>query len=397
MQISELRKDGQIHEVLRHPGFGHRIRSAVVIGTGTHGLVDDDDDAGVVKSEHDVDTDMRDSPQHADDQTALANDAPPQMLALMLETGDCIFLFVRTSADSKLEFVTSKYALPKTIHYIGHHLAVDPSSRYLAASTPEGVLVVYEMHSWSTIHEQLRRDGSFSPIKSTRVRMINGVIHKMDFLFPRPEDDYHIILLLIVVRRERRLADPVARMVTYEWELGDGLKSVLAEDKSGNRLPNEHRMPMLMIPLKFKNAFFVVSDANIGVVKYALSGTPVFERLAYDTPARTALHHGAEEPFWTAWARPFRRRSYFEKTDIILLAREDGAIIHVEIDEAELVPSVINVGCLDTNINTAFATSYDRFSDVLVIGGDSGPGSIWKVSGRRYVFLNPTITTNHQL
>jgi hypothetical protein len=377
VQVSELRRDGQIHEVLRHKGFGHRIRSAAVIGVGNHGLVDDPE-AGLVKSEDDADINMRESPNLMEEETASPHAIPPQMLVLMLETGDCVFLFIRETTDSKLEFVTSGYTLPKKIPHIGHHLAVDPSSRYLAASTPEGVLVVYELAPRDAMSEQYLRNGTFSPVKSTRVRMIQGVIHKMDFLYPRSEDECHIILLLIVVRRERRLADPVSRMVTYEWECGDDLKNVLAEEKSGNRLPNEHRMPMLMIPLKFKNAFFVVSDANIGVVKYTLSGTPEFERLAYDTPRRTLLHHGIEDPFWTAWARPFRRSKYFEKTDIILLAREDGAIIHVEIDEAELVPSVINVGCLDTNINTAFATSYDRFSDVLIIGGDSGPGSIWK-------------------
>ena len=178
MQVSELRRDGQVHEVLRHKGFGHRIRSAAVIGVGNHGLADDPE-AGLVKSEDDADINVRESPNLMEKETSPPI-IPPQMLVLMLETGDCVFLFIRETIDSKLEFVTSRYSLPKRIPYIGHHLAVDPSSRYLAASTPEGVLVVYELLSRDTMSEQYRRNGTFSAVKSTRVRMIQGVIHKMD-------------------------------------------------------------------------------------------------------------------------------------------------------------------------------------------------------------------------
>lgn len=300
----------------------------------------------------------------------------------MLENGDTVFLFLKKGPDSTLDFVISKHSLPKQIPYIGYHLTVDPSSRYMAASTPEGVLVVYELDSWANLNSRYLADGSFSPVRRIHFRTVQGIIHNMDFLFPRPEDDYHIILLLIVIRKERQNSEPVSRMVTYEWELGDSLQTVFHQEKFGNRLPVEHKMPMLLIPLRFKTAFFVVSKTSIGVVKHALSGSPQYERLSTDTPRQTKLHNGTREPLWTAWTRPVRRRKYLERTDIIFLAREDGAIIHVEIDQREMVPSVINVGCLDTNINTAFATSYDIFSDVLIIGGDSGPGGIWKVGGR---------------
>lgn len=297
----------------------------------------------------------------------------------MLENGDAVFLFLRQRPDSTFEFVVNKYKLPKIVSYIGYHLAIDPSSRYMAASSPEGVLILYELESWADLSSRYITNGHFSPIRRIHFRTIQGVIHNMDFLFPRPEDDYHVILLLVVIRKERQNAEPISRMVTYEWEVGDSLKTVFQEEKTGNRLPNEHKMPMLLIPLKFKAAFFAVSKTSIGVVKHALSGSPEYERLRTDMPRQTKFHNGRGEPLWTAWTRPVRLRKYFERTDIIFLAREDGAIIHVEIDQREMVPSVINVGCLDTNINTAFATSYDIFSDVLIIGGDSGPGGIWKV------------------
>jgi hypothetical protein len=290
-----------------------------------------------------------------------------------------LFLFVREQPDRTLEFFTTTYENPKLLPYVGYHLAVDPSSRYMAAATPEGIFIVYELEALSELSQQYANRECIDPVKSLRIRSVSGVIQKLEFLFPRPEDDFHIILILIIVRRERRNGPPISRMATYEWELGDNLQVILSEERVGTRLPKEHKMPLLLIPLRFKTAFFAVSELYIGIVKYALSGAPEFEMLPTEPPTRTPLYHGHGDPLWVAWARPFRRKKYLEKTDIIYLAREDGAIIHIEIDAAELLPSVTNVGCLGANIDTAFTTAYDIFSDVLMIGGDSGPGGIWKV------------------
>ncbi|KAJ4165348.1 hypothetical protein LMH87_006982 [Akanthomyces muscarius] len=354
---------------------------AVVLGVGSDSGIINGTVAVRAKSE-DGSPQWRQPAAEPDDSPTPQAGIPPQVLALMLENGDIVFLFLRKRPDSTLEFVVSKHKLPRLVPYIGYHLAVDPSSRYMAASTPEGVLIVYELQSWTDLKSRYIEDGSFSPIRRIHLRTVQGVIHNMNFLFPRPEDDYHIILLLIVIRKERPTAEPVSRMLTYDWELGDNLKTVFHEEKTGNRLPAEHKMPILLIPLKFKTAFFAVSKNSIGVVKHALSGSPEYERLSTDMPKRTKFHNGKGEPLWTAWTRPARRHAYFQRTDIIFLAREDGAFIFVDIDQKEMVPSVINVGCLETNINTAFATSYDLFSDVLIVGGDSGPGGVWKLAPR---------------
>ncbi|KAL7785971.1 mono-functional DNA-alkylating methyl methanesulfonate N-term domain-containing protein [Trichoderma ceciliae] len=380
VQISELGRDGQVHDVLRKSDFGFRIRNAVVLGDSLeHGL--DDDPYGIAVKPEPPSSPL--SPgAHGIFDGLRGRSLPPQLLVLMLESCQLLFLLVRERPDQTLEFFITTYENPRLLPYMGYQLAVDPSSRYMAAATPEGILVVYELEALSELNKQYANQESIDPIKSIRTRVVSGVIHKLEFLFPRPEDDYHIILILIVVRRERSHGPPISRMATYEWELGDNLQTIFAEEKTGTRLPKEHRMPMLLIPLRFKTAFFAVSQLYIGVVKYALSGSPEFELLPTQPPTQTPLHHGSGEPLWVAWARPFRRKKYFEKTDIIYLAREDGAIIHVEIDAAELLPSVTNVGCLGANIDTAFTTAYDIFSDVLIIGGDSGPGGIWKLAPR---------------
>ncbi|PHH83522.1 hypothetical protein CDD83_2975 [Cordyceps sp. RAO-2017] len=379
VQISELRRDGQVHEVALKRDFGCRIRSSAVLGASfEHGL--DGEASGGSDQPLKDDSTMLDTSNFS--YAGPVRSLPPQLLVLMLESGDTVFLFLEEQLNTPPVFVLNTYALPREIPFLGYHLVADPSSRYMAAASPEGMLVLFEMEEMATLRAQYMAQGSLAPVKSVRLRFIPGVIHKLEFLHPHPDDDYHIILILIVIRREQRREDPVTRMVIYEWQVGESLEAVFAREKTGNRLPQEHKMPLLLIPLRFSAAFFTVSEEFIGIVKHCLSGSPVFESLCVDPPSQTGLHHGTRNPLWTAWARPFRRPKYFEKTDIIYLAREDGAIIHMEIEAMDLVPSVTNVGCLDTNINTAFATAFDIFSDILIIGGDSGPGGIWKLAPR---------------
>ncbi|KYK59685.1 thermotolerance protein [Drechmeria coniospora] len=380
VQINELRGDGQMHQIVRKSDFGARIRNAVVLGDPLQHGLDDENSSFAVEPEG-SDCSMPDAtvPATAD---ASKRCLPPQLLVLMLESGDAIFLFLRRQPDKSLDFVLARHTLAKKIPYMGFHLAVDPSSRYMASASADGLFVTYELEAMSALNAQYQSRGTFTPVKAVRLRSIHGVIHKLGFLYPQPTEGRHIILILLVVRNERNLGEPVTRMLNYEWEVGDDLKSVFAAEKVGYRLPKEHEMPLLFIPLKFNNSFFIVSSSLIGIVKDCLTGSPVFESLRTDAPSQTGLFHGTGSPIWTAWARPFRHKGYFERTDIIYLGREDGVIVHVEMEATDLVPSVTNVGCLDSNINTAFATAYDTFSDILIIGGDSGPGGIWKLAPR---------------
>ncbi|KAM0557953.1 hypothetical protein ACHAPJ_005117 [Fusarium lateritium] len=377
VQISELRDDGQVHEIIRKADFGTRIRNAIVLGAPPEGGPDGTA-SGLVKAE-DTDVPMQDATKAYE--ADVHHTLPPQLLVLMLETGDAVFLFIQERADGTLEFVTTRYESPKNLQFLGFHLSIDPSSRYMAAGSAEGAFIVYELESLINMDSQFQRSGSFKPVKSTRIRLTQGIIHKMEFLHPRPEDDYHIILLLIIIRREASKQAHVSRMVVYDWELGDELNTVFRSEK-GTPLPKEHRMPLMIIPLKVNTAFFAVSEHSIGIIKNAFTGQTLFDTLETHSPGQTRLHHGTAGPLWTAWARPFRLNKYLEKTDIIYLAREDGVIAHIEIDSADLVPSVTNLGTISTNITTAFTTAYDVFSDVFIIGGDSGPGGIWKLAAR---------------
>lgn len=305
---------------------------------------------------------------------------PPQLLVLILESSDMVFLFVRELPDHTLEFVTTKYESPRNLKYLGYHFIINPSSRYIAAGSAEGAFIIYELETLANMSTQYQLQGYYQPVKKLKVRIADGIIHKLEFLYPRPEDDYHIILLIIIVRREAIRGSHISRMVVYDWEASDDVEGILKLEKAGTPLPKEHRMPLMIIPLRINTAFIAVSEHAIGIVKNAFTGQTSFDTLETHSPSQTNLHHGAAGPLWTAWARPFRLNKYFEKTDIIYLAREDGVIAHIELDSANLLPSVTTVGTISTNISTAFTTAYDVFSDVFIIGGESGPGGIWKVN-----------------
>lgn len=298
---------------------------------------------------------------------------PPQMLALVLESGDTVFLYISSGPDGTLEFKHTRFGNPKEQLRYGFHMDIDPSSRYLALGSAEKGFVVFQLNSLQSLEEQSRLGQPLTPVVSYRMRSVQGVLHQMKFLYPRPGDDHHVILLLIVVR------NGMSRMATYEWELGDNLKDVFAEEKRGHRMPVENQMPLLIIPLTVRSAFIAISEEQIAVCTETLHGPPHFETFNIDDDEPTSNYHGRDKPLWTAWARPYRLSEWFRANDGIYLAREDGVVYFIEADSDSTLSGSVPIAKLDCSIATAFCCIYEIDIDVLVAGGDSGPGGIWKV------------------
>lgn len=376
MQISELRLDGQVYPVLRRNDFIARIRNAVVIGQRSEGTRSRRPSHHLIKTE-DADIAMEDSTQFG---SGGASSFPPQVLVLIFETCDLAFLILRTRPDGTPEFHTTYHKSPMDSSHIGYHMAVNPSWRYLVASSPNGVVVVYELESLDIMSAQYAKDGTFKPIKSFRARTLSGTITNTVFLYPRPEDHHHHVILLLTVVYTEQNKPPSTRMIAYDWVLGDSLKLSLAKSPIASRLADEDSIPVHVIPLTVQSAFAIISENSAVIATDFLSGSPTYSDLAAASIAPTRLHHGIFRPLWAAWARPYRHETYFEKTDIVYLAREDGAVIYLEIDSDTLVASITNTLYLDVNVDTAFGAATDPFSDLLIIGGDSGPGGIWKVA-----------------
>ncbi|KAK0714621.1 mono-functional DNA-alkylating methyl methanesulfonate N-term-domain-containing protein [Lasiosphaeris hirsuta] len=385
VRVCELRRDGQLKEIVRKSDFGSRIRNACVVGS--FDIKDDDgDETSLPPSVKTEDNDSTSFQFSASNAAGNPPQLPPQMLLLVLECGDSVFLFVRPGSDGWPEFAMSRFVSPREqLVYPGFHLAIDPTSRYVALACAQEFFVVYELESLETLGQKYSRNEPLNPVKSFRPRSVQGVIHKVNFLYPRPGDDSHIILLLIVVRNGR------SRMVTYEWRVGDDLKTVFAEEKHGHRMPVENQMPVLLIPLTVRSAFIAISPNQVAVCTEGLYGPPNFETIEMETPPATRNFHGRREPLWTAWARPFRLSPYFKTRDCIYLAREDGVVIFIEADRESALDRSTFMDTFDSNISTAFTCMFDQYTDVLILGSDSGPGAIWKVPARQPLELLGTL------
>ncbi|KAI8150765.1 hypothetical protein K4K49_011534 [Colletotrichum sp. SAR 10_70] len=379
VSISELRKDGQLQEVLRKKDFGCRIRNACVIGNKYERFRATADDAGVdhIKSEdEDDDTHMVDS-SSASGPIGAHGLLPPHLLLLVLETGTFVFLFIKRDMHNKLEFVASPFHNParRMGHHLGFHVAVDPRSRYIAVADVQNKFVVYELESMEAMSDQYMRKNAIAPVSAHHSRAVQGTILKMEFLYPRPEDQGHVILLIIFVKGDK------SKMVIYEWERGDDLARVFAEEKRGYRIRPEHRLPLLVIPLTVRSSFLVISENAFGICKDPLQGPLDIENHYPFDPKdhpTTRFHHGLGVPLWTAWDRPVRRRGYYDTNDHIYLAREDGVIVFFEFNSADVLGVSMNVGECDCNISSAFTTMYDAYSDFAIVAGDSGPGMIFQ-------------------
>lgn len=382
MQISEFQDDLQLHSIAKKRDFGSRIRNAKVIGTfnrddidasrfqasRSHRQQDDDIDVGMSEISTPV---VSPNPPHL----------PPQLLLIVLETGDCIFLFLRSARDGSYEFAALQHELDATrLVRPGFHLAVDPSSRYVAQACSRDIFVVHELESMSNLNKSFINGQPLRPVKSSRPRSVNGTIQSMDFLYPRPQDPHHIILLLIVVNRG------IPRMVTYDWELDDDVGEALSAEKMGHLLPRNHEMPLLIIPLTIRTAFFAVSEGEIAFCKDILYGSPTFEPCEIGSFAPSEHHDGSEPPLWTAWSRPPRLSRFHPNNDHIYVAREDGLVLFLECDSENILGAAFNHGTF-CNVSTAFTSLSHHNDDILVFGGDSGLGGVWKASFSRYVSI----------
>ena len=348
--------EGAFRDILRKNDFGSRIRNAAVIGCLPDEIIENND---AVRPP---------PPSNKDAQL------PPQQLVVVLESGETVFLFARPTSDGQFEFVTTSYPTPlrNVLVSPGFHLAVDPSSRYMALGCAEDLFVVYELETAEVMNQRYVLGQPLQPVRSYQLRSVNGAIHKLDFLHPQKSDSSLVILLLFMAK------DGESRMVTLDWQAGEALDKVLSLEKLGHRLPRLDQLPTLLIPLKMQSAFVMISENNIGVCTEAVHSSPVFISCQLQSPPATANHHGIQKPLWTAWARPFR---YSTEDDCIYLVREDGRIAFLEVDaDGGISNSIIMSQKLDCHTAGAVSCLLGRSSEILVVGGSYSPGVVYRVS-----------------
>ncbi|KAI0888688.1 uncharacterized protein GGS22DRAFT_62226 [Annulohypoxylon maeteangense] len=381
VQICELGPDRQLKDVIRKKDFGSRIRNAVVMGSPqyTRKANEGNEDGTHVKTE-DSDTEMADMNNAIPGFRCENPRLPPQLLVLMLERGDLVFIFLQQGPNGRWSFVSSTHRVPgERLVSPGWHMAIDPSSNYLVIGCTENIFIVYQLESMENLQHQYLEGGTLHPIKDWEARHVIGIIHKIEFLHPIYGNEIQVILMIIMVQPE------VSKLTVYEWDCTStsDWKKALREEKSGHRLDDEYRMPLLVVPLKVRYAFLIITESITATCSNVLGGPPTFVQFELANCDNTQLHHGMGDPLWTAWTRPIRHPPYHSQKDVIYLAREDGLINFLECGDESEIETSVSMGSVDCNIDTAFASLFHLFGDILVTGGDSGPGAVWNVQARQ--------------
>jgi hypothetical protein len=151
-----------------------------------------------IKEEDDT-MDLDESMHNASHQQSLS----PQFIVLQLDTGDSVFLMLRQSKSGELEFVSSRHRVTKSMLKLqpGIHLTVDPSSRYMAVGCSEHLFAIYALHPREELSKQYQGSSTLRHVQSESYFNVQGIILKMEFLYPTADDESHIILLVLVVSR----------------------------------------------------------------------------------------------------------------------------------------------------------------------------------------------------
>ncbi|CAG8960954.1 hypothetical protein HYFRA_00002491 [Hymenoscyphus fraxineus] len=402
VQVKELRPDRQLWDVIRKENFGARIRNARVMGSlkgfnsentdgfGSQEIKDEDDDVlmdATPNLEH-----------HAQRDGSVLS---PQCILLQLDTGDSVFLMLQRTKTGSLGFVSSVCKrVPKPMLGLqpGTHLAVDPSSRYMVVGCSESLFVIYALRPREEISLQYQRGLPIQPIEEQNSKVINpgGVILKLEFLYPAADDEAHVVLLVVIVKKGR------TRMMLYEWETGMELSEIRPNTPRGHGLAPDCQMPLLLIPLTIKSSFLLIFEDSVKVCQRFLEGTPILTDVNPFTTSNptTNVHTGKSNPLWVAWARSERMDYYTSKGhEDIYLVREDGVLKLLEIDASSdaVVRTGVNVGPLGNNCGTALASliyntykTYGGGGDLLVTGGTSCGGGSYLVQARKIpTFVEP--------
>ena len=369
--------------MIRKDNFGARIRNARVVGSTDAFLRDQKRHLQSTQIKNEDDSDGMDVDTNTNGNPPKANLLPPQAILIQLDSGDSVFLTLRQSGNGTLEFVSSRHRVSKAMLKLqpGTHLAIDPSSKFMVIGCSEGVFAIYALKSRANLQKLYSQGTSLRYVEAERHIYLQGVILKIEFLHPSSDDEEHVILLVLMIRKGK------TRMLLYEWDASGDLREVRAHSRRGHLLEEARQMPLLIIPLTIKSAFILVSATSMSICKGILHGSPRFIDMNDQIDPPTSLFHGSGIPLWTSWARPVRLPHHIASRDDIYIVREDGFVKFIETDcgEEGLVKTQMNIGPLSCNCGPALACldyvkPNETSADLLVSSGDSCYGAAHLVS-----------------
>ena len=202
----------------------------------------------------------------------------------------------------------------------------------------------------------------------------------MEFLHP-PHKSHHLVTLLLVVCKSGK-----SRLVWYEWDSTQPLTQAHIKPFS-HVLPNDERMPSLLIPMTALTAFILVCESHITLYSDLSTGKPIryIHHLSHRQDPEEA-GTSKKRPIWVQWARVMRSWTHRAQGDGVYLCREDGIVHFLALRHSlpGLIDSNHQVGRLGTNIDTSFAVLDvgPHSSDLLAAGGDGSEGGLWRFDAR---------------
>ena len=217
--------------------------------------------------------------------------------------------------------------------------------------------------------------------------MVDGMIHRMEFLYP-PIDDASSVILMLVLCID---GDFVLRR--YDWDCSQSIDDIKVA-WSGLDIPVEWNMPLLLIPIRIAAGFLLVCEDHAAIFSNVLVGSATARSMplpcADDEDPDPSNSRTA--PLWTAWARPpdrSKRDGLAADVDHLFLAREDGLIRYISLKKSaggsvQLSPASHDAGRFDVNVDQAVAIlDTDHFiegaSDVLVTAGNMSDGGLYQI------------------
>lgn len=197
---------------------------------------------------------------------------------------------------------------------------------------------------------------------------IEGDILFMEFLYPTPDDENRIILLLLISREQKTYA------VCYDWLATHAIRSVTPRIVK-RALPEEFRLPSIVVPSTMASSFILATSTSMITYKNRLDLSIQPTRYPLSIPGCGPRR----SPLCTRWARPLRNSLHNKSHDDIYLCHEDGTIFYVEIGKTGDVENQFHLGQLDCDVDTAFniLDIGHEGADLILAAGNMGDGGLF--------------------
>ena len=402
IQIVNIQRDGHLRYVGVKADFGSKIRSACVFGKRPEDEEPDGETLNMLKTGI--------SPSQVTSPNPKASEMmPPQILVLSLASGELHFLFSAASDDHRCpHYFESSFPLPRQpslFQQPGKHLAVDPYDRALAVASDSGIVLVYKLKNRKALQRQFEADKeNWNPISEDVAISVNAVVIRMVFLYPKPEDDDYVVLLLFGSAQADRNGSR-GQMFCYGWNHSRPIRQyhtilagyVLGKGKLAIGLhcvflmltleAEELAHPDLIIPSSFSPSFILVSHHDMFLINDLLISTPSIRRVSGPGPVSPPNRWARSErlPIFTAWVKAHRHHPNWkdERHEIFYLVREDGVLNLIDILPSGLM-MLHPAGHASCHAATAFACflvgNKYRDPDMFALVGDMSQGEVLLVS-----------------